>query len=278
LRIGLVSRTDFKDALKLTKKAVEHLNNKNVHVVLETDTAMSLGEYEDISDLSELDVDYLITIGGDGTILRAAMEIKKPGTPLLGINMGRRGFLAEVEKNNIKQAIDKLLGNKYYLEDSLKVSSSSPDSKDSFPDALNEVLIASSLPSKMIVMSIKIDGEEIIEIQADGCLVSTPTGSTAYNMSAGGSVLAPGIDAMIITAICPYSYFNSMVVPANTEVSIDLLKPRTDAMAIIDGRAYIGLKPKSSVQIKVSSNRARFVRFKSFYQRLEKRFHYLQKQ
>jgi NAD+ kinase len=147
-----------------------------------------------------------------------------------------------------------------------------------FPDALNEVLIASSLPSKMLLMGLSVDGEHLLDVQADGAIVSTPAGSTAYNMSAGGSVITPSVNAMSLTAICPYSYFKSIVLPPDSTITIELLKPKADALVIIDGRTYTAIKPQSTVEVFLSPNKTRFIRFKPFYSRLRKRIVHLQSQ
>lgn len=276
MRAGLVSRTDAEKALDITRRIMDYLESKDVDVVVETDTALALELKDHNTNLQDLDGDFVITVGGDGTILRAAMEMKTANTPIFGVNMGRRGFLSEVPPEGIENAIQKVLDGEYSVEESLKVKSWGLGVTDVFPDALNEVLIASSLPSKMLLLRLSIDGEFITDIQADGAIISSPTGSTAYNMSAGGAIVAPTVDALSLTVICPYSYFRSLVFPASSTVRIELLKPRTDGMAIIDGRSYIALKPGSVIEATMSDSVTRFIRFKPFYSRIQKRLMHLQ--
>ena len=279
VKAGIISRTDFPDALNVAEQVIKHLEKSTVEVIVESETAISLGlKKEKSTHLSEINADFLVTIGGDGTILRAAMEMKNPSTPLLGINMGRRGFLAEVQPSNIINALNQVLKGNYYLEESLKLGSESSNENEIMPDALNEVLVASKLPSKMIIMEIKVDDETITEIQADGCIISTPTGSTAYNLSAGGSILSPDVDAIIVTAICPYSYFKSIALSKNAKVTVKLLKPRTEAVVIVDGRSFHPLQHLEEIKTWVSKNTTKFIRFDSFYTRLNKRLKYLQAQ
>ncbi len=276
MRAGVVSRTDAEKALDTTRQIISYLESQDVEVAVETDTALALELEEHNTNLQDLDGDFVITVGGDGTILRAAMEMRTANTPIFGVNMGRRGFLSEVPPEGIEKAIQRVLDGDYFIEDSIKVKSWGVSMKDTFPDALNEVLIASNLPSKMLLLRLSIDGEFITDIQADGAIISSPTGSTAYNMSAGGSIMAPTLDAMSLTVICPYSYFRSLVFPATSTVRVELLKPRTDAMAIIDGRSYIALKPGSIVEATMSKNVTRFIRFKPFYSRIQNRLIHLQ--
>ena len=278
MKVGIVSRTDIPEALEVTREIIDKLVKENVTVCLETDTALAIEYKDNNSDISELEGDLIITIGGDGTILRTAMDMKIPETPLLGVNMGRRGFLSEVRVSEIDSALEKVMTGNYNLEENMKISSKSIDADETFPDALNEVLVASSLPSKMLLMRLNVDGNHITDIQADGTLVASPAGSTAYNMSAGGSVIAPSIQTMILTAICPYSYFNSLAVDPRSKITLELLKPKADALVIIDGRVYKAIKPLSIIEVFVSKHKTRFIRFQSFYQRLKRRISYLQSQ
>lgn len=271
MKAGIVSRTDIPSALSLTRRIIDYLDVRGVEVSVETDTALALELEDSNTNLSDMDGDFMVTIGGDGTILRTAMEMKTPDTPILGVNMGRRGFLSEVTVPEAEWALDKVLEGDYCLEESMKVSSRCLQLEESFPDALNEVLIAPPLPSKMVLIGLRVDGEHIVDIQADGFLVSTPAGSTAYNMSAGGAVLAPGIQGFSVTAVCPYSYFKSIVVPPDSIVTLELLKPRTEAVAIIDGRSLHTLQPFNTVECYASDNVTRFIRFRSFYSRIQKR-------
>jgi len=271
MKACIISRTDIPNALSLTRRIIDHLDVLGVDVSVETDTALALELEDKNTNLSDLEGDFVVTVGGDGTILRTAMEMKTSDTPILGVNMGRRGFLSEVTVPEAEWALEKVLEGDYYLEESMKASSRCLQFEESFPDALNEVLIASPLPSKMVLLGLRVDGEHIIDVQADGVLVSTPAGSTAYNMSAGGAVLAPGIEGFSITAVCPYSYFKSIVVPPDSIITLELLKPRADAVAIVDGRSLHPLKPFNTVECYASEQVTRFIRFRSFYSRIQKR-------
>ncbi len=271
MRAGIVSRTDNDGSLELTREIIDYLEKLGVEVSVETDTALALELQNHNTNLQDLEGNFIITVGGDGTILKTAMEMKNPETLLFGVNMGRRGFLAEIQPEEYKESIQRVLKNDYKIEEILKVHSWGIDMDDAFPDALNELLIASSLPSKMLLTRISIDGEHITDIQADGIIFSSPAGSTAYNMSAGGAIVSPEVAGFSLTAICPYSYFKSIVVPPGATVRIELMKERSNAVAIVDGRHYIPLKARSVIEATVSDKKARFIRFKSFYSRINRR-------
>jgi NAD+ kinase len=276
MKAGVVSRTDSIEALEITQRIINYLESQGVETLVETDTALALELQDHNTNLQDIDGDFVITVGGDGTILRASMEIRTSEAPLFGVNMGRRGFLSEVPPEGIEEAVQKVINEDYFIEESIKVKSWGVGMNEAFPDALNEVLVASTLPSKMLLMRLSIDDNVITDIQADGAIISSPTGSTAYNMSAGGSIISPHINALSLTVICPYSYFRSIVIPADSTVRVELLKPRADGMVIIDGRSYIALKPGSIIEATISENKTKFIRFKPFYSRIQNRLMHLQ--
>lgn len=271
MKAGLVSRIDKPEALEVAREIVDYLEYKGVQVQMETEAALIMDMPGGNSDIGEMEADFMVTVGGDGTILRTAMQMREPETPIIGVNLGSRGFLTEVYPKDVRPALDMILSGDYGLEECLKLSSMNPDMDRDFPDCLNEVLIASPLPSKALDARISIDGKQILDIQADGIIAATPTGSTAYNLSAGGSIISPEVEATIVTAICPYSYFRSIVVPKDSRITIELLKPKADALVIIDGRDYTAVRPQSSIEVWASQHKARFIRFRSFYERLERR-------
>ncbi|KYH36233.1 MAG: inorganic polyphosphate/ATP-NAD kinase [Candidatus Bathyarchaeota archaeon B23] len=267
MRFGLLSRIDLPEALEVAGRTLNHLKSRGLEALVEEGVAEALGV--EPTPLGEMEVDLLVVVGGDGTLLRAAMGLRNPETPMLGVDMGRRGFLAEVSPEEVEEAIERILRGDYRLEECLKLSSRCGGQL--LPDALNEVLVATSKPSKMAEMEVYVDGTHLITLQADGVLVATPTGSTAYNLSAGGSILTPGVEAMILTAVSPYSYFRSVVLPSGSRVEIEVRRPRAGALAIVDGSFQAEVKPGSRVEVWASSHRARFIRFDSFYKRLRRR-------
>jgi len=267
MRFGLISRMDLREALEVARRTLSHLESRGIETLVEEETADALGV--EATPLGEMDVDILIVVGGDGTILRAAMGLRNPSTPILGVDMGRKGFLAEVRPEEVEEAIERILRGDYRVERCLKLSSRCGDQE--LPDSLNEVLVATSTPSKMAEMEIYIDGVHLLTIEADGVMVATPTGSTAYNLSAGGSILAPGVEAMILTAISPYSYFRSIVLPSSSHILMEVKRPRAGAVAVVDGRFQMNLAPGSTVEVWASPHRASFIRFNSFYRRLRRR-------
>ena len=271
MKAGVISRPDDRRALDIARDIAKYLRGRGIDVQMETETALGMDNPGGNVDLGEMSPDFMVTVGGDGTILRTAMQMQEPGTPILGVNKGSRGFLTEVDPENVNDALDRVLNDDYRIESCIKLSSRHLETGKVFPDSLNEVLLASSMASKAIDVRIKVNGESLIDIQSDGVMASTPVGSTAYNLSAGGSILHPELKNVILTAISPYSYFRSIVIPDKSIVTMELVKPKAEGMVIIDGRDYTATKPPTTIEVRVSEYRAKFIRFRSFYDRLERR-------
>ena len=270
--VGLVARYDKKAALKLAEELAEHLAKEGLKVYLEDSLVakISAPQAETVS-LAKMQTDFIITIGGDGTILRTCITVPKPEPPLLTVNMGERGFLTEVEPKNALEAADKILKGNYRIEKCTKLCVSTGGGK-SFPDALNDVVISAGEPSTILKAQICKNGKPILKCQADGLIVATPTGSTGYSLSAEGPVLDPALDAFVVTSICPLTVFPSLVLPADSNVTFNISSPK-EVLVSIDGK-YRKLVSDQELILKVtvSKNTTSFIRFEEdFYDRLRSR-------
>jgi NAD+ kinase len=268
--VGLVARYDKKEALKLADELAKYLSSNNIEVYIEDTLKGKLRTHAKIVALKDMRTDFIITIGGDGTILRACLTLPKPEPPILGINMGVRGFLTEVEPKNASSAIDKILKGEYKIEKCAKLSAV-VDGK-AIPDALNDVVIAGREPSKVVYIQIYKAEKPVLQCEADGLIVSTQTGSTGYSLSAGGSVLDPEVDAIVLTPICSLTVFRSIVMPANCKVKIEATRLK-EMVVLVDGNFRLPLpSKKASMTVCRSTNVSSFIRFKDeFYDRLQNR-------
>ncbi len=214
--------------------------------------------------------DFIIIIGGDGTILRTSINVPKPEPPFLAINMGVRGFLTEVEPKNACEAVERTLKGDYKVERCAKLSVTAGE--EAMPDALNDVVVSAGEPSKILYSQICKDGKPILKCQADGLIVATQTGSTAYSLSAGGPVLDREVDAFVITPICSLTVFHSLVFPANSTITINVIRPE-GMLVLIDGRYRKLVSVKDPVlKVTRSKNVTSFIRFETdFYARLRNR-------
>jgi NAD+ kinase len=268
--VGLVARFDKRNAIKLAEDLAEYLREKGLEVYVEDTLAEKMSTKEKSVSLGRMKTDFIITIGGDGTILRTCVSIPKPEPPILTINMGIRGFLTEVEPKQASNAIDKCLKGQFTIEKCMKLSITANGIK--FPDALNEVLITADEPAKLLYAQILKDKEPILNCQADGLIVATQTGSTGYSLSAGGPVLDPSIDSFVLTPVCALSVFRSIVFPADSSLKIEVARPRK-ILVVIDGayRQIIDSK-RPHLTATRSKHETSFIRFKeNFYHRLRGR-------
>jgi NAD+ kinase len=267
---GIVARYDKKQALKLAEELAEYLKNKGLEVYLEDTLAGKLNAPAKMVPLGRMKTDFIITIGGDGTILRTCITAPKPEPPILAVNMGVRGFLTEVEPKAACTAVEKTLKGEFKIEKCAKLAVSTDE--EAMPDALNDVVISAGEPSKILYTQIHKDNKSILKCQADGLIMSTQTGSTGYSLSAGGPVLDPDVDAFVLTPICSLTVFRSLVFPADSKVTIEAIRPK-EMLVLIDGNYRQLVKPKThTLTITRSKNVTSFIRFKDdFYHRLRSR-------
>jgi NAD+ kinase len=268
--VGLVARYDKKPALKLVEELAAYLKGKGLKVYIEDTLAGKVKTKEEFVPLQEMKSDFIIIIGGDGTILRTSINVPKPEPPFLAINMGVRGFLTEVEPKNACEAVERTLRGDYKVERCAKLAVTAGE--EALPDALNDVVVSSGEPSKILYSQVCKDGKPILKIQADGLIVATQTGSTAYSLSAGGPVLDREVEAFVITPICSLTVFHSLVLPANSTITINVIRP-DGMLVLIDGRYRKLISAKEpALKVTTSKNVTSFIRFETdFYDRLRNR-------
>ncbi|MCD6242368.1 NAD(+)/NADH kinase [Candidatus Bathyarchaeota archaeon] len=271
--VGLVSRLDIKEALELSSKIADYMKERGLEVLVQTELAEKIGFKGKFLPIEELNVDLVIVVGGDGTILRTCLSLPKPEPPLLTVNMGERGFLAEVKPKEVFQALDKCLKGEFILEKHTKLAAYINDKQ--IPDALNEVFITTGTPVKLMYARIWKDRNYVGECQADGVIVASQVGSTGYSLSAGGPVLDNEMEAFVVTPVCPLIPFHPIVFPKNSTITIDVRRPRKISV-IVDGHYQEVVESDNpKISIKISNNQTRFIRFKEdFYQRLRSRLLY----
>jgi len=267
--VGLVARYDKKQAIKLVEELTGYLKTKGLKVYIEDTLAGKINAQGKLVPLANMKTDFIITIGGDGTILRTCIAVPKPEPPILAINMGVRGFLTEVEPKNACASVEKCLNGEFKIEKCAKLAVSTGE--EPTPDALNDVVISAGEPSKILYTQIFKDEKPILKCQADGLIVSTQTGSTGYSLSAGGPVLDKEVDAFVLTPICSLTVFHSIVFPADSKVTIKAIRPKK-VLVLIDGNYRLATAKEPTLTVTRSKNVTSFIRFKDdFYNRLRSR-------
>jgi NAD+ kinase len=268
--VGIVARTDRNDSLELARKIVGYLRAKSLTVFLEPELAESIKQPALATSLRKMNPEMLVTIGGDGTILRTCLGIPKPEPPILAVDIGVRGFLTEVKPNNALRAVDNCLRGEFKLDHCVKLASKVDGRR--LPDALNEVLISPDAPVKLLYAKIWVDKTPVAQCVADAVMVASQVGSTGYSLTAGGPVLDPRMDAFVLTPICPLAVFHPMVFPASSVVTIEVSRPQK-TFIVLDGQHREALETENPcLTIAKSEYQTTFIRFRqNFYRRLESR-------
>lgn len=268
---GIIARYDNTHALKLAKELADYLVNKNLKVYAEETLNGKANLQAEFVPLKNMKPDFLITIGGDGTILRTCIQTSKPEPPILAVNMGVRGFLTEVEPREAYTAVEKCLNGDFKIEKCCKLALSTGEGV--IPDGLNDVVITGGDPAKILYTQILKDEKPILKCQSDGLIVATQTGSTGYSLSAGGPVLDLDTDAFVLTPIAALSVFRSLVFQAEAKLTIKAIRPK-EMLVLVDGGHYRQhLKAENAtLAVTRSKNVTSFIRFKDdFYDRLRNR-------
>ncbi len=255
--IGFITNIDKDPDLVHTSQLAQWILEKG-HNVFFTDVIykkINMGTSVAATDEIYSKSDFVVVLGGDGTILRVARMAALYNTPILGINFGTLGYLADVERNDAIKAITNVLENKYTVEKRMMLEvylERGCISHDIFI-ALNEVCITNLAFSRMITLGIQINNKYVDTVRADGTIISTPTGSTAYNLSAGGPILSPDTELMTITHICPHTlYSRPIVVSGDDEIKIQVIGNYNSVQFTCDGQNGQPLKDGDVVVIKKS--------------------------
>ncbi|MEE1133782.1 MAG: bifunctional NADP phosphatase/NAD kinase [Methanobrevibacter sp.] len=295
-KIGIISRIDKKIPILFAAKIIDYVLTSGCEVVIERRLAQKLVElkdnpeldkikqdakenypevahmlddidlnidYEKLSaELFDFDCDMATILGGDGTLLRAQSRMN-PEIPLFGINMGTVGFLTEIEVKDTFEALREILKGNYYKEKRTRLVVSHENHNFT---AMNEVVIMTNQAAKMLHFEIQVDGEIIEEVRADGLIVSTPSGSTAYSMSAGGPIVDPKVEGFIIIPICPYKLgVRPFVVSDNSEITVKLLKKGKSAVFVMDGQITEEADYEEEITFNKYRKPAYFIRTSSKY-------------
>lgn len=263
MRIGISGTPELKNFKRVANKVVEALEGEDL--VFEERTAEALGL--DGVPLNKLRADVLVTVGGDGTILRT---LQGTSLPILGVNAGVLGFLTEVQPDEVEESMAQLLSGEYKVEKRLKLKIV-VDGKRA-KDATNEAVVHTAHVAKMRHFVVSVDSKPATQMRADGIIVATPTGSTCYAMSVGSSIIDPRVEALVIAPIAPFRLSaRPLVVPAKSSISVTIHEPK-ECVMVADGQEEMFLGGDEEIVFTSSEKKARFVILKSeFYKNLEEK-------
>jgi NAD+ kinase len=269
-RVGILAKARLTAATPHLLEISEWLTARGLTAVFETETAGLMPPSANRRVLTQTDlakeVDMVVVLGGDGTLLSMADCIGGAGSgiPILGVNFGSLGFLTEVTLPELYRSLDAALAGRAHVEERMMLRAITRRGEQIFERsiALNDVVITKAARSRMIDLSVSVSNEFVTRVRADGLIVATPTGSTAYNMSAGGPIVEPSVDALLLTPIAPHTLTNRpVVIPANAIVRVQPnMTDRDEAFVTFDGQAGFQLQIGDEIEVRRAPQPLRLIR------------------
>lgn len=274
--VGIIAKRNIDSNVKIVKDLIAYLEKNNKEIVYDNNIAASFNENHGSKKEKILGkVDLAIVLGGDGTLLKTARRLSKKKTLILGVNMGTLGFLTECAPDKLFENLDKIFQGHFSVDKRslLRVTIYRGGEKTETFLALNDAVINQGAFARLIKMEVEIDSRKVVTIKADGVIVSTPTGSTAHSLSAGGPIVHPGIEGITVTPICPSSLsMRPIVLPDNRQITLTIATERREESALIgltiDGQDMIALKYGDKIKLRTSSRSLYLVRTKNKYYRM----------
>lgn len=251
-RVGVVLNTSSAEATELGDRLIRELEARGLHAVLDRESGSAFGLESDIARASlARHVDLIVVLGGDGTMLSVTRG-ELGTTPVLGINMGYLGFLTEHTDEELFPMVDTVLNGQATIQrrERLSVTVEMPGGNRLTHFVLNDAVVNKSAVARMVTLSVHVDGELLSRFRADGLIVATPTGSTAYNLSAGGPILYPTLDVIVVTPICPHTLTNRpIVLDLDSVVEVRLESRSEEVYITLDGQEGFPLTTHDVVRI-----------------------------
>jgi len=271
LKIGIIAKIKIEEPFEITKKLSNWLKERGVEVYVEKELGKKIRHPNSIDriDIPEL-VDVILVFGGDGTFLGVARLACKHGTPILGINLGGLGFLTEVTVDELYPMMERIIDGDYEVEDrQMLITSIRRGGKNiGTYEVLNDVVINKGAVARIIDLETYIEDSLVTTYRADGIILSTPTGSTAYSLSAGGPIVHPKIPVTIITPICPHTLTNRpLVVSSEMKVEIKVTTQEPDTYLTLDGQIGVRLKTGDVIEVKRTDTSVKLIKspFRDFF-------------
>jgi len=263
--VGILTKPKFPEVKTTLRDVVSWLRDRRIDVILDTVSAALLGEQGGCQKTQLAGrADVLLILGGDGTMLNAARLAGERGIPILGVNMGGLGFLTEVRLEHLYPSLERVFANDFVLDERLMLRTHVHRHGETVAQGavLNDVVVSKGTLARMIELRIAIQGQFVTNLRGDGLIVSTPTGSTAYSLSAGGPILHPAVQCLILTPVCPHTLTHRpLIVPVHAEIDVTLTSKDDGAMATLDGQVGVAMTQGDTVEITASEHLTRLIRF-----------------
>ncbi|HHW48585.1 MAG TPA: NAD(+)/NADH kinase [Clostridiaceae bacterium] len=281
-KIGIIANKDRDIGYKYTRILAETIQKKGGIPIVTESVAEHIGEIGINMDQEKMldSAEAVICLGGDGTFLKAARNVYTRGLPLLGINLGNMGFLTEVEKNDIDNAVDNLINNRFTIEGRMMLDTVIIRDKEVIASdvALNDVVISREGITKILHVKTYINDVFVDTFPGDGLIISSPTGSTAYSLSAGGPIVEPDIEMIIVTPICPHILFTRSFITTGDRAVRAVIDENSSyiAMVTVDGQVGYEVRGGDVIETKRSSHCVKIIRMgsRNFFSVLRKKIYH----
>jgi NAD+ kinase len=279
MRVGIVGNPRYRDLGGVLKHVAEQAPYRRITLYSEP----RLAEFweRDVPTFDGVELDALVTFGGDGTLLRGARLLGARETPILGVNLGRVGFLTTATRDTLEHALDCLVSGRYITERRQALQASIKDGEGNprlTQIAVNDVAVHKGGVARVVRINVFIQGENVGPYSADGLIVATPTGSTAYSLSAGGPIVVPGVEAIIVTPIAAHTLaVRPLVVPASYRIVVEPMAGwAEDLLVSFDGQTGTTLAPGESVDVRRADHRICLIRLggDGFFGRMRQKLHW----
>ncbi|MEO7823111.1 MAG: NAD(+)/NADH kinase [Gemmatimonadaceae bacterium] len=272
MRLGVIGHQGYDDLPEILGRLSRTAPAVGLELFFEQGLHEIAGTGSRLEDADQIDA--LITLGGDGTLLRGARWLDGKDKPILGVNLGRLGFLTSCQAEDLEAALKHLAGGEYVAQPRMALSARAIDASGETRKqwrALNDFVLHKGGFARVVRLNISVDGESIGTYAADGIVISTPTGSTAYSLSAGGPVVVPTVESIIITPVSPHTLaIRSLVIPADGEVTVEANESPTELLVTVDGQVGTSFVKGEQLRVRRADNPVRIVRFPgaTFFERM----------
>lgn len=263
--IGILTKPKFPEVRSILKDVVAWLRDRQKDVILDAQTAALIGEPTSYQKTQLVALsDIVLVLGGDGTMLSAARLVEQRGIPILGVNMGGLGFLTEVGLDQLYPALERVFRSEWVADERRMLRARIHRHGESVAQAtvLNDVVVGKGTLARIVELHISIGGQFVTKLRGDGVIVATPTGSTAYSLSAGGPIMVPSVQSLIVSPICPHTLTHRpLLIPIESVVEVILTSKDEGAMATFDGQVGVAIIQGDTVVIQPSDHTTRLIRF-----------------
>ena len=279
-KIGVFCKPKAPSATDILGRLIPWLHKQNYHIFLDTGTAAIINEASSYEkrEISQ-QADLLIVLGGDGTLLSVARAAHPHNIPILAVNLGSLGFLAEISIDELYPTLENILAGKFEIENRMLLNACIWRNGEKVEDhnVLNDVVINKGVVARVINLQVLVNGQYMTSYRADGLIIATPTGSTAYSLSAGGPIIHPSMHTLVLSPICPFTLTNrSILIPDQSIIQVKLAAEYDDVRVTLDGQEGYDMRAGDILEIKKTKTSLQLIRGpnKNYYQILRDKLHW----